>query len=236
MSLSYSEPVMITTNQLQANRLNAQKSTGPRTPAGKQVSRFNALKHGVDARQTVIPGENQADLECLAAEYQDEICPQTAIERYLVDTLILSDWLRRRLQHAQAELYTVMAGRPGLVGPLSYAWQSDAAGSNTLQKVFRQLSTLDRSYLRALTEIRRLKEDSAEAEPEAEPEPAAAQPSKPQAMSAAATPQTGGLGFVSSTPGQLPWRPAPDPDPLRPVPISSTFGRLPNGEPIAVRR
>jgi hypothetical protein len=230
MSASYPELDMITMNQLQANRLNAQKSTGPRTPAGKEVSRFNALKHGVDARQTVIPGENQADLECLAAEYQDHLCPATAVERYLVDTLILSDWLRRRLQRAQAELYTVLAGRPGIPGPLSYAWQSDAAGSNTLQKVFRQLSTLDRSYLRALTEIRRLKEDSAD------PESVAEQPSKPQAMSASATPQTGGLGFVSSTPGLAPWRPSPDPDPLRPVPISSTFGRLPNGEPLAVRR
>jgi hypothetical protein len=212
---------MITANQLHANRLNAQKSTGPRTPAGKDASRFNALKHGVDARQTVIPGENQADLERLAAEYQDQICPQTAVERYLVDTLILSDWLRRRLQRAQAELYNVLCGRPGIVGPLGSAWQCDAAGAGILQKVFRQLSTLDRSYLRALTEIRRLKEDSAETEPEAE------QPSKPQAIPASAPPQTGGLGFVSSTPGL---------DPLHPIPISSTFGRLPNGEPLAVRR
>ena len=230
MSASYPELDMITMNQLQANRLNAQKSTGPRTPAGKEVSRFNALKHGVDARQTVIPGENQADLECLAAEYQDHLCPATAVERYLVDTLILSDWLRRRLQRAQAELYTVLAGHPGLVGRLSYAWESDAAGSNTLQKVFRQLSTLDRSYLRALTEIRRLKENSSETEL------AADQPPKPLAMSAAATPQTGGLGFVSSTPGLAPWSPAPDPDPLAPAPLSSTFGRFPNGEPLAVRR
>jgi hypothetical protein len=228
MSASYPELDMITMNQLQANRLNAQKSTGPRTPAGKEVSRFNALKHGVDARQTVIPGENQADLECLAAEYQDHLCPATAVERYLVDTLILSDWLRRRLQRAQAELYTVLAGHPGLVGRLSYAWESDAAGSNTLQKVFRQLSTLERSYLRALTELRRIKEDC--------DQPAPAQPPEPQPISASAPPQTGGLGFVSSTPGLAPWSPAPDPDPLAPAPLSSTFGRFPNGEPLAVRR
>ena len=46
----------LTPASLAARRQNSNKSTGPRTPAGKQVSRFNALKHGVYARQTVIPG------------------------------------------------------------------------------------------------------------------------------------------------------------------------------------
>ena len=69
---------MATFNQFEANRLNAQKSTGPRTPAGKEASRFNALKHGIDARHTIIPGENQADLERLANEYQDQLRPETS--------------------------------------------------------------------------------------------------------------------------------------------------------------
>ena len=104
---------MATFNQFEANRLNAQKSTGPRTPAGKEASRFNALQHGIDARHTIIPGENQADLERLANEYQDQLRPETPVERYLVDTLISSDWLRRRLHRAQADLYHVLAVRAG---------------------------------------------------------------------------------------------------------------------------
>jgi len=228
MLASYAEPDMVTMNQLKANRLNAQKSTGPRTPAGKETSRFNALKHGVDARHTVIPGENQADLELLAGEYQDQLCPATAVERYLVDTLITSDWLRRRLHRAQAELYSVLAVPAGVMSPLGQVWQADAAAGSTLQKVFRQLSSLERSYLRALTELRRVTEERNQPEPEQSAEPAGISPSN--------HPQIGGLGFVTSTPGLVPWLPVPDPDPLIPKPTPSAFGRLKDGEPIAVRR
>ena len=43
-----------TSAQLEANRQNAQKSTGPRTPEGKAASKMNALKHGVLASSTVV--------------------------------------------------------------------------------------------------------------------------------------------------------------------------------------
>src|ERR1017187_2620451 len=101
---------MATLNQFESNRLNAQKSTGPRTPAGKEASRFNALKHGIDARCSVIPGEMHEDLEALAVEYQDQLHPETPVERYLVDTLIYSDWCRRRLMRAQARPFGAPAG------------------------------------------------------------------------------------------------------------------------------
>jgi hypothetical protein len=45
---------MSTLKQQEANRLNAQKSTGPRTLAGKAVSRFNALKSGIDAEAETL--------------------------------------------------------------------------------------------------------------------------------------------------------------------------------------
>ena len=48
---------MSSLKQTEANRLNAQKSTGPRTTAGRAVSRFNALKSGIDAEAEVIPGK-----------------------------------------------------------------------------------------------------------------------------------------------------------------------------------
>ena len=229
---------MATFNQFEANRLNAQKSTGPRTPAGKEASRFNALKHGIDARHTIIPGENQADLERLANEYQDQLRPETPVERYLVDTLISSDWLRRRLHRAQADLYHVLAVRADLMSPLGYVWQADTSGDNTLQKVFRQLCSLERSYLRALTELRRVKEERNQPEPEQQPEP---EPNgaTPGGIFPFNPPQMRGFGFVPpiadfatqpiGTMPNLSFRPSP-------APVSSTFGRLPNGEPIAVRR
>src|SRR5581483_10830012 len=50
--------LMSTLRQIEANRRNSQLSTGPRTPEGKAVSRFNALKSGVNAKAQVIPGED----------------------------------------------------------------------------------------------------------------------------------------------------------------------------------
>ena len=54
--------------QLDANRLNAQKSTGPTSPEGKAVSSLNALKSGIDAHSEIIRDEDPAALEALTAE------------------------------------------------------------------------------------------------------------------------------------------------------------------------
>ena len=218
---------MATLNQFEANRLNAQKSTGPRTPAGKEASRFNALKHGIDARCTVIPGEMHEDLEALAVEYQDQLHPETPVERYLVDTLIYSDWCRRRLMRVQAGLFGALVTDDvhGTVGD----YIQGAAGPDSLTKIFRQLNAMERSYLRAFTELRRVKEERNQPQPEQQPEP---EPNRaaPGGISPSKPPQTGGIGFVPPIPGFSIQSYGPSP-----APISSTFGRLPNGEPIAVR-
>jgi hypothetical protein len=54
--------------RLAANRLNALKSTGPRTPAGKERSKWTALRHGAFAELAVVPqlGETAAAGRCSA--------------------------------------------------------------------------------------------------------------------------------------------------------------------------
>ena len=66
---------MATPAQIAANRANAQKSTGPTSAEGKSISRFNALKHGLDAQSLIIPGEDPAAYDALAADYRDEFAP-----------------------------------------------------------------------------------------------------------------------------------------------------------------
>ena len=59
----YPREIQMTTispQKMAANRRNAQKSTGPRSAAGKSRARFNALKHGVTAQIPVLPGEDPA--------------------------------------------------------------------------------------------------------------------------------------------------------------------------------
>jgi hypothetical protein len=66
---------MATPAQIAANRANALKSTGPRTAEGRAASRFNAIKHALDAESLVIPGEDSAEFEAFAAGYHDEFRP-----------------------------------------------------------------------------------------------------------------------------------------------------------------
>ena len=89
---------MGTPAQLTANRANAQKSAGPRSAEGKSASRFNALKHGLDAQSVIIPGEDPAEYDALAAQYRDEFHPATPSEAFHVDTMLRADWQKRRLQ------------------------------------------------------------------------------------------------------------------------------------------
>src|SRR5215510_14485112 len=101
---------MATPAQIAANRANALKSTGPRSVEGKSVSRFNALKHGMDAASIVIRGEDPAEYEALAAHYLDEYHPQSPSESFHVDTMLRADWQQRRLQAVEGDLYrTIIA-------------------------------------------------------------------------------------------------------------------------------
>jgi len=77
---------MATAAQIEANRLNAQKSTGPKTDEGKDRVRRNAFKHGMTAR-TIMPVLTQEDprqLEERTQEWVSDVQPQNAIERDLV--------------------------------------------------------------------------------------------------------------------------------------------------------
>ena len=72
---------MATQNQINANRLNAQKSTGPRTEAGKAVSRLNAIRSGIDSCTDVIFEEEREEHAALAAEFERQFQPLGTIEK-----------------------------------------------------------------------------------------------------------------------------------------------------------
>src|SRR5262249_22508087 len=79
-----------------ANRRNAQKSTGPRTPEGKDRVRFNALKHGMTATTVVLPHEDpDAFLQRMTA-WKASYQPQDDIEDFLVDRAVTASWLLDR--------------------------------------------------------------------------------------------------------------------------------------------
>ena len=90
--------------QIEANRRNSQKSTGPRTTAGKATSSHNALGSGIYAESETIRDENASDLEALAASYFGRFHPGVPEQRAFVDVLVHSEWTLRRLRRAEVPL------------------------------------------------------------------------------------------------------------------------------------
>src|SRR5947209_15620412 len=97
---------MSTERQIAANQLNAQKSTGPRTPEGRAAVRLNGVKHGITAQTLVLKGEREEDFTALLDSYQAEHQPSTPTEEALVLQLAMATWRLRRLYHAEAGYYT----------------------------------------------------------------------------------------------------------------------------------
>jgi len=91
--------------QLEANRRNAQKSTGPITRDGKAASRMNALKTGIHAKSSIIKGESAEELQALIDEYYAHHQPATPTERAILDDLINTEWQLRRLTQAEAQMW-----------------------------------------------------------------------------------------------------------------------------------
>ena len=63
--------------QIEANRRNAQQSTGPRTEIGKKTSSLNALRHGLTSRIVVLPTEDLAAYQKFSAEFLVDLAPET---------------------------------------------------------------------------------------------------------------------------------------------------------------
>jgi hypothetical protein len=75
-------------NRAAINRANAQHSTGPRTQAGKQRSKLNALRHGLTGQTIVLPTEDHSAYQRHSQSFLDECQPKGAIETQLVQSLL----------------------------------------------------------------------------------------------------------------------------------------------------
>ena len=100
-------PPMTSLKQIEANRRNALKSTGPRTEQGKHRSRQNALRHGLTA-ETVIPAlENAVDYSAFEASIMAEYQPRSATQRELVLRLASLLWRLRRSSTIETGLFQI---------------------------------------------------------------------------------------------------------------------------------
>jgi hypothetical protein len=95
---------MMSNKQLEANRQNALRSTGPTTPEGVQGCKHNALRHGLRALQTVVPGEDPGEWEVHLAEVVTDLDPQGAVELALAEQVAVKLWRLGRVVRHEADL------------------------------------------------------------------------------------------------------------------------------------
>jgi hypothetical protein len=105
-------PRQTTVRQIEANRKNALRSTGPKTVSGKQASRLNALTHGLRAKDVIIPGqEDPAEFEAILRELNEEWEPEGHTQIHVVEEIGLAVWRLRRAHLAElGEIRTQMPG------------------------------------------------------------------------------------------------------------------------------
>ena len=85
-----------TDSVISANRKNAQASTGPRTPEGKQRSAMNAIRIGLFSESPVLPGEDPADYDAFRAEFTLDLDPKGIVEDTCADTIVSTQWRLKR--------------------------------------------------------------------------------------------------------------------------------------------
>ena len=137
-----------TRNRAEANRQNAQLSTGPRTAEGKLASSRNSLKHGLASAVPIIPGEDPAEFETLRAALLREHQPADATEQLLVDQLAQSYWLLQRAIRFQNECFTPKDAN--ITGGID---------EKRLALFLRYGSAHERAFHKALNTLLRLKKD-----------------------------------------------------------------------------
>ena len=99
---------MATEAQINANKENSQKSTGPKTAEGKAAVSQNALKHGLFASGMVVNGEDQAEFDLYSEAMLGEMKPVGPIESMLAGRIVSLSWRLKRTDRMQNQAINEM--------------------------------------------------------------------------------------------------------------------------------
>jgi hypothetical protein len=147
---------MSTQRQIEANRRNAAKATGPTSVEGKAVSSMNALKSGIHAESAIITGEDPGALAQLTETFYHDHQPQTAMERAQLDNIVRDTWLLIRFFRIDAEIidYEIEdASYPKEVNQAGKAFIDSSPDQSRLQ---RRINDTRRGQIQAFKELQRL--------------------------------------------------------------------------------
>jgi hypothetical protein len=169
------EGVAVSAEKLEANRRNAQLSTGPKTEEGKSRSRGNALKHGILASAVLVTegkgAESSAEFEELMEGLLRDRAPIGALEDVLVEKIAVCLWRQKRALRCEAgligrafapdrnefeeDLAATFGNKPNLEREAIQDHLRVPLG-NDLDRVLRYETTIQRHLTGALNQLERL--------------------------------------------------------------------------------
>jgi hypothetical protein len=148
----------VSARKLAANRANSQKSTGPKTEAGKARSSQNRVSHGFFSTHLLLPGESQRELDALRDELVADVRPRGAVERLLVERLIAAHWKLRRLQQAEEQMMRHFADKQKNMTPADMQAAMIFNGAEA-DRLSAYQNRLDHSIHRIMRELRMMRKE-----------------------------------------------------------------------------
>ncbi len=165
---------MTTQAQIEANRKNAQKSTGPKSRQGKEAVSQNAVKHGLCANKHVIRSESQEEFDEFRQNMIADLEPVGAMEKMLADRIVSLSWrLKRAEQFQNLAIESLIefnlndgwyrgdsarreADKGNLELIIGFAINRDFAEARTLDLLLMYERRIESSLYKASTELRKM--------------------------------------------------------------------------------
>ena len=101
---------LLSDRQLRANQANAQKSTGPRTEQGKQVSRLNGLRHGLTGQISIMTEDNRRELDVFCNPIIARLNPDGPLELQVANMIAHDHWRLNRIQSIEDGIFAMGHG------------------------------------------------------------------------------------------------------------------------------
>jgi hypothetical protein len=150
--------LMTTAAQISANRVNAQKSTGPRTVEGKAIVARNAVKHGLLGEQVIVEGEDRPRFTRHRDGMLRALVPVGEVEVSLAERLIRLSWRLQRIERLQVQAFEALCAGPAGADEeltLGRIVVQDFSEARVLDKLLMYERRIEHSLCRMLGELRK---------------------------------------------------------------------------------
>jgi hypothetical protein len=170
---------MATAKQIAANQANAQKSTGPKTEAGKAKSSLNHLSHGFTSNLFFMEGENQEEFQNLLWDLMQEHLPASTTEQILVEKMASNHWLSLRAIRLQS-MHLIVSNIHEVPKELGLLIRYQTASDRAFHKAHAELLKAQKERQKSAIGFESKKPAEPVAPPAEEPQKPAAANEKPE--------------------------------------------------------